>query len=98
LVAGGVKIKLEQLGATVLRRSSVGALVRWVAGIPASLHAKLLGGFLFVTLLFVTMAVVSLLAQVSTTRQGRLLDQAHERVDLAQQIEYSLARQMHFTV
>jgi signal transduction histidine kinase/CheY-like chemotaxis protein/HAMP domain-containing protein len=69
-----------------------------VAGIRASVHTKLLGGFLIVTLLFVTMAGVSLLAQVSTTRQSRLLDQAHERVSSAQQIEYALARQMHFTV
>src|SRR6478672_4545811 len=44
------------------------------------------------------MAVASLLAQVSTTRQSRLLDQAHERVGWAQQIEYALSRQMHFTV
>ncbi len=71
--------------------------MRWVAGIRASVHTKLLAGFLIVTLLFITMAVASLLAQVSTTRQSRLLDQAHERVDTAQQVEYSLARQMHFT-
>ena len=81
----------------VLQRSPVGRLVRWLAAIPASIHTKLLGGFLIVTLLFVTMAVVSLLAQLSTTRQSRLLDQAHERVSAAQQIEYALARQMHFT-
>ena len=82
----------------VQRRSPLGALVRWVARIRASLHTKLLGGFLIVTLLFVTMAVASLLAQVSTTRQSRLLDQAHERVATAQRIENALARQMHFTV
>src|SRR5438477_8622204 len=81
-----------------MSRSPLGALVRWVAGIRASVHTKLLGGFLIVTLLFITMAVASLLAQVSATRQSRLLDQAHERVSRAQQIEYALARQMHFTV
>jgi signal transduction histidine kinase/DNA-binding response OmpR family regulator/HAMP domain-containing protein len=69
-----------------------------VAGIRASIHTKLLCGFLIVTLLFITMALVSLLALVSATRQSRLLDQAHERVSSAQQIEYALARQMHFTV
>ena len=98
VVGGATHIKLEQLAALVLHRSPLGGLVRWVAGIRASLHTKLLGGFLIVTLLFVTMAIASLLAQVSTTRQSRLLDQAHERVSSAQQIEYALARQMHFTV
>src|SRR5438105_13029402 len=81
-----------------MSRSPLGALVRRVARIRASVHTKRLGGFLIVTLLFITMAVVSLLAQVTTTRQSRLLDQAHERVSRAQQIEYALARQMHFTV
>ena len=71
--------------------------MRWVAGIRASVHTKLLGGFLVVTLLFIIMAVVSLDALLSTTRQSRLLDQAHERVSWAQQIEHALARQMQFT-
>ena len=66
--------------------------MRWVAGIRASVHTKLLGGFLVVTLLFIIMAVVSLDALLSTTRQSRLLDQAHERVNWAQQIEHALAR------
>jgi signal transduction histidine kinase/DNA-binding response OmpR family regulator len=72
--------------------------VRWVAGIRASVHTKLLSAFLVVTLLFITMAVVSLQTLVSTTRQSQLLDQAHERVSWSQQIEHALARQMHFTV
>jgi signal transduction histidine kinase/DNA-binding response OmpR family regulator len=82
----------------ILNRSPLGALVRRVAGIRASVHTKLLSGFLLVTLLFIVMAVVSLQALVSTTRQSRLLDQAHERVSWSQQIEHALARQMHFTV
>jgi signal transduction histidine kinase/ActR/RegA family two-component response regulator/HAMP domain-containing protein len=91
------KIKLEQAAALVLSRSPLGAMVRWVAAIRASVHTKLLGGFLVVTLLFIMMAVVSLEALLSTTRQSRLLDQAHERVSWSQQIEHALARQMHFT-
>ncbi len=71
--------------------------MRWVAGIRASIHTKLLGAFLVVTLLFIMMAVVSLQTLVSTTRQSQLLDQAHERVSWSQQIEHALARQMHFT-
>ena len=70
----------------------------WVARIRASVHVKLLGAFLIVTLLFVVMAVVSLQTIVSTTRQSRLLDEAHERVGWAHQIDQALGRQMHFTV
>jgi signal transduction histidine kinase len=81
----------------VLSRSAFGWLVRWVARIHASVHAKLLCSFLIITLLFITMAVVSLLMLVNATDQSRLLDQAHERVGWAQQSQYALARQLHFT-
>ncbi len=52
---------------------------------------------MIVTLLFIAMAVVSLLTIASTTRQSQLLDQAHEQVSMAQQSEHALARQMHYT-
>jgi signal transduction histidine kinase len=90
-------IKLEQLASLVQRETPVRALVRWVAGIPASVHTKLLAAFLLVTLLFIAMAVVSLLTIVSTAKQSQLLDEAHELVSLAQQSEQALARQMHYT-
>jgi signal transduction histidine kinase len=76
----------------------VGALVRRVAGIRASLHAKLMGAFLIVTLLFIVMAVFSVLTVLKTGQQSRQLDQAHQRVAWSQQIEQVLARQMHFSV
>ena len=76
----------------------MGGLVRWVAGIRASLHAKLMAAFLIVTLLFIAMAVVSVRTVLETTAQSRQLDQAHQRVAWAQQIEQALARQMHFSV
>jgi signal transduction histidine kinase len=72
-------------------------LVRWVAGIRASVHTKLLAAFLIVTLLFIVMALVSLQTIVSATHQSQLLDEAHELVSLAQQSEHALARQMHYT-
>jgi signal transduction histidine kinase len=81
----------------VLSRSAFGWLVSGVARIRASIHTKLLFAFLIITLLFITMAVVSLLMLVNATQQTRLLDQAHERVSWAQQSQYALARQMHFT-
>src|SRR6266699_5743980 len=91
------EIKLEQLAALVESRTPLRVGVRWVARIRASVHTKLLAGFLIVTLLFITTTVVSLLTIVSTTRQSQLLDEAHEQVSLAQQSEHALARQMHFT-
>jgi len=90
-------IKLEQLAELVQRETPIRAVVRWVAGIRASVHTKLLAAFLLVTLLFIAMAVVSLLTIISTAQQSRLLDEAHELVSLAQQSEQALARQMHYT-
>jgi signal transduction histidine kinase len=91
------EIKLEELAALVQRRTPLHRLVRWVAGIRASVHTKLLAAFLVVTLLFITMAAVSLQTIVNTTRQAQLLDEAHEQVSWAQQSEQALARQMYFT-
>jgi signal transduction histidine kinase len=91
------KIKLERLVTQVLDRSPVGWLVGWVARVRASVHTKLLFAFLIITLLFIAMAVASLLILVNTTEQSRLLDQAHERVSWSQQSQHALARQMHFT-
>jgi signal transduction histidine kinase len=91
------EIELEQIAAVVESRTPVRRLVRWVAGIRASVHTKLLAGFLVVTLLFIVMAGVSLQTLISTTRQAQLLDEAHEQVSWAQQGEQALARQMHYT-
>jgi signal transduction histidine kinase len=91
------EIELEQLAAMVESRTPVRRLVRWVAGIRASVHTKLLAAFLVVTLLFIVMAAVSLQTLLSTTRQAQLLDEAHEQVSWAQQGEQALARQMHYT-
>ena len=91
------EIKLEKLAERIQRRTQLRALVRWVAGIRASVHTKLLAAFLIVTLLFIAMALVSLQTIVSATRQSQLLDEAHEMVSLAQQGEHALARQMHYT-
>jgi signal transduction histidine kinase len=95
---GAAQIKLEPLAAAVLTRTPMGALVRWVAGIPASLHTKLMAAFLVVTLLFIAMAGFSVRTVLETARQSRQLDEAHQRVAWSQQIEQALARQMHFSV
>src|SRR3989442_927653 len=82
---------------TALLASPIGALVRAVARVRASVHVKLLAAFLLITLLFIAMGVVSLQTVASAARQTRLLDQAHERVGWSRQIEHALAMQMHFT-
>jgi signal transduction histidine kinase len=94
---GALQIEFEQIAAAVERRTPMRVLVRWVARIRASVHTKLLVGFLVVTALFITMAGVSLQTIVSTTGQAKLLDEAHEQVSWAQQSEQALARQMHYT-
>jgi signal transduction histidine kinase len=86
----------DWLAALVLR-SPLGGLVRWVARVRASVHAKLLAGFLLVTVLFIAMGAVSLELLAATARHTRLLDEAHGRVDWSRQIEHALAMQMHFT-
>ena len=91
------EIELEHLAALVQSKTPIRRLVRWVAGIRASVHTKLLAGFMVVALLFVAMAGVSLQTIVTTSRQAQLLDAAHEQVSWAQQSEQALARQMHYT-
>src|SRR5882672_4969483 len=80
-----------------LLTSRLGAPVRAVARIRASVHVKLLAGFLLITLLFIAMTAVSLRTVTETARQTALLDQAHVRVGWSRQIEHALAMQMHFT-
>ena len=91
------EVAIEHLAEIVHRRTPLRMLVRRVAAIRASVHTKLLAAFMIITVLFIAMAVVSLLTIVRATEQSRLLDEAHELVSLAQQSEHALARQMHFT-
>ncbi|MGH2393226.1 MAG: ATP-binding protein, partial [Candidatus Limnocylindria bacterium] len=81
----------------LLTRSPLGRLTGWVARVRASVHTKLLVAFLLTALLFMALAAVSLQTIARTTEQSRLLDEAHQRVEWAQQIDHALARQMHFT-
>jgi len=80
-----------------LLASPLGALVRAVARVRASVHVKLLAGFLLITLLFLVVCAVSFRTVAETARQTNLLDEAHERVGWSRQIEHALAMQMHFT-
>jgi signal transduction histidine kinase len=81
----------------LLDRTPLGKLVRWVAGIKSSVHAKLLAAFLIVTLLIIAMGALSLQAITKMSEQSNLLDEAHQRVDWSRQIQHALALQMNFT-
>ena len=83
--------------ARLILRSPFGRLVRGVALIRASVHAKLLTAFMIVAALVLAMAAVSLQMLWGTSRHTRLLDEAHQRVDASRQLEHALALQMHYT-
>jgi signal transduction histidine kinase len=83
--------------AAFLLRTPIGALVRWVARVRASVQRKLLVAFLLITLLFMAMGAFSLFTIREMSRQSELLDRAHQRLESAQDIHHSLAMQMHLT-
>jgi len=87
----------ERLPRLLLAHSPLGGIVRRVARIRASVHAKLLGAFLLIALLLIAMGAMSLQAIGSVVRHSRLLDEARERVEASRQIEYALGLQMNFT-
>ena len=87
----------ERIARFLLTRTHVGSLVRWVASIKASVHAKLFSGYMLVTLLFLAMGGMSLQTIAKMSAQSQLLDQLHERVHWSQEIQHALALQMNFT-
>ena len=87
----------ERIARRLLGFSPLGALVRRVARLRASVHAKLLGAFLLIAFLLIVLGAMSLQAIASVARHSRLLDQARERVDASRQIEHALGLQMTFT-
>jgi signal transduction histidine kinase len=87
----------ERIARVLLAYSPLGPVVRWVARLRVSVHAKLLGAFLLIALLLIAMGAMSLQAIAGVARQSRLLDQARERVDASRQIEHALGLQMNFT-
>jgi len=82
---------------SLLNRTPLGKLVRWVANINSSVHVKLVSGFFIVTLLFIAMGGLSLRAINTVSHQSTLLDEAHKRVEWSRQMQHALALQMNFT-
>ena len=87
----------ERIVHFLLTRSPLGRLVHWVAAIKASVHAKLLAGYLLVALLVIGIGALSLQTIAKMSSQGQLLYEAHERVHWSQDIQHALAMQMNFT-
>jgi signal transduction histidine kinase len=86
----------ERIARLLLAYSPLGALVRRVARIRASVHTKLLAAFSLIALLLIAMGAMSLEEIASVARHSRLLDQARERVDASRQVEHALGLQMNF--
>jgi signal transduction histidine kinase len=87
----------ERIAYFFLDRTPLGKLVHWVACIRSSVHAKLVTGFMLVTLLVVAMGGLSLQAITKMSHQSTLLDEVHKRVEWSRQIQHALALQMNFT-
>jgi signal transduction histidine kinase len=87
----------ETIPRLLLAYSPLGVLVRQVARVRASVHAKLLVAFLLIAVVLIAMGAMSLQAIGSVVRHSHQLDQARERVDAARQIEHALGLQMNFT-
>jgi signal transduction histidine kinase len=94
--ASGASVE-HRLSRFLLLHTPLGALVRWVARTPASVHTKLLSAFLLVTALFFAMGLVSFRIITDIARQSVLLDEAHRRVDSSRHVEHALAMQLNFT-
>jgi signal transduction histidine kinase len=71
--------------------------VRVVANWRTSVHKKLLTAFLLVTALFLVMGSFSVQTVNRMSRQTEHLEEAHQRIHWSQDIQHSLAMQMHFT-
>jgi class 3 adenylate cyclase/HAMP domain-containing protein len=71
-------------------------LVDGIAGIKASVHAKLLAGFLTGALLLLGMGVLSLVVIERMSHRVSELNRLETKVDLARQMQYEVTGQSHY--
>lgn len=71
-------------------------LVDGIAGIKASVHAKLLAGFLTGALLLLGMGVLSLVVIERMSQRVSELNRLETKVDLARQMQYEVTGQSHY--
>jgi signal transduction histidine kinase/ActR/RegA family two-component response regulator len=71
-------------------------LVDLVAGIPGSVHAKLLAGFLATAVLLVGMAGFSVIIIDRLDQESQQISQLQSKIDDTQQMLYAVTAQMHY--
>lgn len=71
-------------------------LVDWVAGIKATVHAKLLAGFLVIAMLLLAMGVLSVAVLDRVNDQVDTLTALNQQTDLAREMNYEVTAQMHY--
>jgi class 3 adenylate cyclase/CHASE3 domain sensor protein len=74
----------------------LGPLVDGIAAIKASVHTKLLAGFLIGALLLLGMGVLNLVVIERMSQRVSELNRLETKVDLARQMEYEVTGQSHF--
>ena len=74
----------------------LGPFVDWVARRKASVHIKLLVGFLSIAVLLLALGVFSIAMLARVDRQVETLTALHDQTDLAQDMIYGITAQSHF--
>jgi class 3 adenylate cyclase/HAMP domain-containing protein/uncharacterized coiled-coil protein SlyX len=70
--------------------------VDWVARVNATVHAKLLTGFLVIAVLLMTMGLLSVAVLNRVNHQVDTLTALNEQTDLAREMIYKVTAQMHY--
>src|SRR5688500_8399800 len=71
-------------------------LVDWVAGIRATVHAKLLAAFLLIAVLRLSMGLVSIVVLGRLSAQVETLTTLNQRASLARDMIYEVTAQSHY--
>src|SRR5215467_588246 len=87
----------DRLSRLLLTYTPLGALVRGVARMQASVHFKLLAAFMLVALLVAVMGAISLEIMSRMAAQSEAMHRAHQRVTSAGEAQHALAMQMNYT-
>src|SRR5215471_3167007 len=87
----------DRLSRLLLTYTPLGALVRGVARMQASVHFKLLAAFMLVALLVAVMGAISREIMSRMAAQSEAMHRAHQRVTSAGEAQHALAMQMNYT-
>jgi class 3 adenylate cyclase len=74
----------------------LGPLVDWVAGVRATVHTKLLAGFLLIAVLLFSMGVVSIAVLYRVDSQVETLTALNDQTNQARQMIYDVTAQSHY--